>query len=255
MAEAAARVRAGEVTQAVRDSVAECGPIANGDWIAITRDGIQVAVKSAVDAAVALVDVLVDDDAELVTVIVGQDADADDTARLGDHLADAHPHVEVEVHRRWPAALPVPHRRRVAQCGRPPGAQAGLTLRELASHRVTELRAVGDKLRAGLAEMGIETVLDLLEHYPRRYVDRTERAEIHELEIGEEATVDAEVQVGPRPAHARPQAHHRRTRPSTTAPACSRSCSSTRRGANGSCGRARRSRCSARSRATGASAR
>ena len=41
MTEAAERVRAGEVTQAVRDSVAECGPIANGDWIAITRDGIQ----------------------------------------------------------------------------------------------------------------------------------------------------------------------------------------------------------------------
>ena len=36
MEEAAGRVRAGEVTQAVRDSVAECGPIANGDWIAIT---------------------------------------------------------------------------------------------------------------------------------------------------------------------------------------------------------------------------
>jgi DAK2 domain fusion protein YloV len=99
MAEAAARVRAGEVTQAVRDSVAECGPIANGDWIAITRDGIHVAVKSAVDAAVALVDVLVDDDAELVTVIVGEDADADDTARLAEHLAEAHPDVEVEVHR------------------------------------------------------------------------------------------------------------------------------------------------------------
>ncbi len=99
MAEAAGRVRAGEVTQAVRDSVAECGPIANGDWIAITRDGIQVAVKSAVDAAVALLDVLVDDDTELVTLIVGADADADDTARVGEHLADAHPHVEVEVHR------------------------------------------------------------------------------------------------------------------------------------------------------------
>ncbi len=99
MAEAAARVRAGEVTQAVRDSVAECGPIADGDWIAITRDGIHVAVKSALDAAVALVDVLVDDDAELVTIIVGAEADADDTARLAEHLADAHPHVEVEVHR------------------------------------------------------------------------------------------------------------------------------------------------------------
>jgi DAK2 domain fusion protein YloV len=99
MTEAARRVRAGEVTQAVRDSVAECGPIADGDWIAITRDGVQVAVKSAVDAAVALVDVLVDDDAELVTIIVGIDAHADDTARLGEHLAVAHPHVEVEVHR------------------------------------------------------------------------------------------------------------------------------------------------------------
>ncbi len=99
MAEAAGRVRAGEVTQAVRDTVSEGLQIADGDWIAITRDGIQAAVKSAVDAAVALVDALIDDDAELVTIIVGADADADDTARLGEHLADAHPHVEVEVHR------------------------------------------------------------------------------------------------------------------------------------------------------------
>ena len=98
MAEAAARVRAGEVTQAVRDSVAECGPIATGDWIAITRDGIEVAVKSVTDAATALLDVLVDDDSELVTIIVGAEADADDTARIRDHLAIAHPDVEVEVH-------------------------------------------------------------------------------------------------------------------------------------------------------------
>jgi DAK2 domain fusion protein YloV len=99
MEEAAGRVRAGEVTQAVRDSVAECGPIANGDWIAITRDGIQAAVKSPLDAAKAVVDALVDDDAELVTIIVGQGADADDTAQLAEHLAAAHAHVEVEVHR------------------------------------------------------------------------------------------------------------------------------------------------------------
>jgi fatty acid kinase len=99
MAEAAGRVGAGEVTQAVRDSVAECGPIAEGDWIAITRDGIQVAVKSALDAAVALVDALVDDDSELVTIIVGEDADVDDTAQLATHVVDVHPHVEVEVHR------------------------------------------------------------------------------------------------------------------------------------------------------------
>ena len=69
----------------------------------------------------------------------------------------------------------------------------GLTLRELDSRLVAELRPVGPKLRDGLAEMGIVTVLDLLQHYPRRYLDRTHRAEIGELAIGDEATVDAEV--------------------------------------------------------------
>jgi DAK2 domain fusion protein YloV len=98
MEEAAGRVRAGEVTQAVRDSVAECGPIATGDWIAITRDGIEAAVKSVTDAATALLDALVDDDSELVTIIVGAEADADDTARIGDYLTTTYPDVEVEVH-------------------------------------------------------------------------------------------------------------------------------------------------------------
>jgi hypothetical protein len=98
MQEAADRVRAGEVTQAVRDSVAECGPIAEGDWIAISRAGIHVAAKSAPDAAIALIDALVDEDAELVTIIAGADAQADDTARIGEHVALAHPDVEVELH-------------------------------------------------------------------------------------------------------------------------------------------------------------
>jgi uncharacterized protein len=98
MDEAAERVRAGEVTQAVRDSVAECGPIAAGDWIAITRDGVCVATKTAADAAIALLDALIDGDAELVTVVVGAEADADDTARIAEHLELAHPDVEIELH-------------------------------------------------------------------------------------------------------------------------------------------------------------
>ena len=77
--------------------------------------------------------------------------------------------------------------------GADPEASGGLTLRELADRPVTDLKAVGDKLRVGLEEMGITTVLDLLEHYPRRYVDRTQHAEIVELAVGDEATVDGEV--------------------------------------------------------------
>ncbi len=98
MADAAARVRAGEVTQAVRDSVAECGEIKAGDWIAITREGICAATASAADAAIALVDRLVGEDSELVTVLLGSDARPADTARLREHLGLEHGHVEVEVH-------------------------------------------------------------------------------------------------------------------------------------------------------------
>jgi hypothetical protein len=92
------RVRAGEVTQAVRDSTAECGRIGKGDWIAITKDGICAAVDSAGAAAMAVVDRLVDEDSELVTVLVGADASGSDTEKLREHLGLEHPHVEVEVH-------------------------------------------------------------------------------------------------------------------------------------------------------------
>jgi DAK2 domain fusion protein YloV len=98
MTDAAKRVRAGEVTRSVRDSVAECGPIAEGDWIALTGDGVRAVAASAVDAAMALVDELVTPDSELVTVLTGAEAHATDTARLRDHLGLEHPHVEVEVH-------------------------------------------------------------------------------------------------------------------------------------------------------------
>ena len=98
MNEAARRVRAGEVTQAVRDSVAECGPIVAGDWIALTGDVVFVATKSPADAAIALVDALIGDDAELVTVVTGADAKEDDTARIAEHLGLEHPDVELELH-------------------------------------------------------------------------------------------------------------------------------------------------------------
>jgi uncharacterized protein len=98
MTEAAQRVSTGEITQAVRDSVVDCGPIEAGDWIAVSRDGIRSIDKSAADAAIALVDILVTDDTELVTVITGAEARAADTARLEEHVALAHPHTEIEFH-------------------------------------------------------------------------------------------------------------------------------------------------------------
>ncbi len=99
MRSAAATVVSGEITQAVRDSTCDVGPIAEGDWLGIARDGGIVAVASALNLTVAtLLDHLVDDTHEIVTVIEGDGSSAAETRRLSEWLRDNRPGVEVEVH-------------------------------------------------------------------------------------------------------------------------------------------------------------
>jgi ATP-dependent DNA helicase RecG len=69
----------------------------------------------------------------------------------------------------------------------------GRTLASLRRIDVGVLKGVGDKKRQALADAGIDTVLDLLTHYPRRYLDRTTQAPIRALVEGQEATVVATV--------------------------------------------------------------
>ncbi|MCC5950910.1 MAG: ATP-dependent DNA helicase RecG [Acidimicrobiia bacterium] len=63
------------------------------------------------------------------------------------------------------------------------------TLTQLAGIGVEVLDGVGPARAKGLAELDIATVADLLQHYPRRYLDRTREASIAELRPGEEAMV------------------------------------------------------------------
>ncbi|HVW35121.1 MAG TPA: DEAD/DEAH box helicase, partial [Acidimicrobiia bacterium] len=69
----------------------------------------------------------------------------------------------------------------------------GKTLRQLKDIPITRLSGVTPRLEERLGMLGIQTVLDLLEHYPRRYLDRTKKSDIADLRVGEEATVFAEV--------------------------------------------------------------
>ena len=64
-------------------------------------------------------------------------------------------------------------------------------LRALAEIAVTRLDGVGPKKAESLEQLDppITSVLDLLQHYPRRYLDRTNQAEIAHLRLSEEALV------------------------------------------------------------------
>ncbi len=74
-----------------------------------------------------------------------------------------------------------------------PSGDPPLSFADLRDIELTRLKGVGPALAEKLHDLGLENVLDLLQHYPRRWVDRTKRADIAELRVGEEATVFAEV--------------------------------------------------------------
>jgi DAK2 domain fusion protein YloV len=98
MRASAARVLPAEVTQAVRDAQTEAGPVRQGDWIGLSRDGVVSVADTAVGATFALLDRLLTNDHELVTLIEGEGATAADTRRITAWLSDEHPRVSTEVH-------------------------------------------------------------------------------------------------------------------------------------------------------------
>ena len=85
-----------------------------------------------------------------------------------------------------------------------PAGDPPLTLRDLDAISVGRLRDLKTDDRSGrsrirkratvLTELEINSVLDLLQHYPRRYIDRTKQARIAELAEGEDVFVEGCVQ-------------------------------------------------------------
>ena len=70
---------------------------------------------------------------------------------------------------------------------------APLTLRDLNDISLERIKGVGEKKKEALESFGINSVLDLLQTYPRRYVDRSNMASIADLQEGVEALVVVDV--------------------------------------------------------------
>jgi len=82
----------------VRASDSDAGPIATGDWLGLSRQGIEVVGDSLAGVACSLLDVLVTDDHDLVTIIEGEGSGPADTRRITEWLRDHRPNVETEEH-------------------------------------------------------------------------------------------------------------------------------------------------------------
>ena len=99
MTNAAASMATGEITRAVRDTNSDAGPVTEGDWIGIVRgDGIVAVSGTLVGAATILLDHLIEESRELLTIVTGTDATASHTDQITAWVAEHRPDVAVEVH-------------------------------------------------------------------------------------------------------------------------------------------------------------
>lgn len=98
MAAAVESVKCGEVTQAVRDASADGFEVTSGEWIALGNGKIVAVASSCVDAVTGLVDQLISEDSEIVTIIIGADARHSDVERIERYLELNHAAIEVERH-------------------------------------------------------------------------------------------------------------------------------------------------------------
>ncbi len=90
-------IKSGQVTYAVRDTNMDGKDIKQGDFMGLTDKTIVAVEKNVDDAATALIDSMIDDDAELVSLYYGADVDEDGAQKLADKLADKYEDVEFEV--------------------------------------------------------------------------------------------------------------------------------------------------------------
>jgi DAK2 domain fusion protein YloV len=100
MAEATEAMVTGEVTQSIRDTNSDAGPITVGDWIGLVRgDGIVTVNGTLEGASISLLQHLVTDGREIVTIIEGTDAPASTTSALRTWLETERPDVQIECHK------------------------------------------------------------------------------------------------------------------------------------------------------------
>lgn len=89
-------VKSGQVTYAIKNTTIEGREIHEGDYMGILNKDIVLTSREKTDAACRLIDQMVDEDSEIVTIIQGQDATDEETKAVSDYIENTY-EVDVEV--------------------------------------------------------------------------------------------------------------------------------------------------------------
>lgn len=98
MSESLRRVKSGQVTYAVRDTNMDGIDIKQGHFIGIQDGRIVSSQPSLLDACKRLLEEMIEESSEIVTILTGEDAVDAETEELEAFIQAAYPEIEIELH-------------------------------------------------------------------------------------------------------------------------------------------------------------
>lgn len=98
MTQALGHVKSGQITFAVRDTHIDGLEIEKNDFMGIAEGKIAVKDKEKLKAAEGLLEEMLDEDSEILTIIYGEDVSEAEVQTLTDYVEEHYEDVEVEVH-------------------------------------------------------------------------------------------------------------------------------------------------------------
>lgn len=99
MKEALKHVKTGQVTYAVRDTEMDGINIKKNDFMGIADGKIVVTDKNEIEAGKKLLQTMIDEDSEIVTILQGENVDEMELVKLKAFVEETFPEVEVEIHK------------------------------------------------------------------------------------------------------------------------------------------------------------
>ena len=98
MFQASQMIESGEITTAVRESKSEIGEIKKGDFLGLQKGKVTVIAETIVEATKNLLNEMIDDEHEIVTLVAGEDSNEKETDQIVAWVSAEHEELEVEVH-------------------------------------------------------------------------------------------------------------------------------------------------------------
>lgn len=91
-------VKSGQITQAIRDTEIDALKITKGHYMGIVDGKILVDDADIIAGTEKMLDKMIDEDSEVITILVGKDGNTEDAQKVADYLDDKYADLETEIH-------------------------------------------------------------------------------------------------------------------------------------------------------------